>query len=222
MPIEKRLDAVLAAPVDSIVSREHQIRPAAEVIDGWALPRTDREALNRWGLPNDLLMTPEFRVASEPLLAPNVASAVESRLIIAEQRLYQLGRWGDSEHTPMMGAVAGDGRVLGLRKAPLTVEDLHRDLRDHYAGFYGPSVIFINSSLACLVELAWRWRAAVQLLRELHDQAPAGTRPTEEYEAHYERLEACERTILAAAATIDPAINPDDPKNIWVELITDL
>ncbi|RVX45462.1 SUKH-4 immunity protein of toxin-antitoxin system [Nonomuraea polychroma] len=104
----------------------------------------------------------------------------------------------------------------------MTVEDLHPDLRDHYAGFYAPSVIFINTSLSCLVELAWRWRAAVQLLRELYEQEPAGIRPIEEHEAHYERIEACERTFIKAAATIDPAINPDDPNDTWVELITDL
>ena len=77
-------------------------------------------------------MTPDFQAASEPILAPNIASGVEGPLIAADQRLYQLGRWGSSDRTPMMGAVAGDGRILGLRQAPLTVEDLHPGLRDHY------------------------------------------------------------------------------------------
>ncbi|GGP14065.1 SUKH-4 family immunity protein [Nonomuraea glycinis] len=220
--IEERLEAVLAAPVGSIVSLEHQVLPSAGTVDGWDLPRADREALSQRGLPDDLLMMPNFQAASEPILAPNIASGVEGHLIAADQRLYQLGRWGSSDRTPMMGAVAGDGRILGLRKAPLTVEDLHPGLRDHYAGYYAPSVIFINTSLSCLVELAWRWRAAVQLLRELHEQEPAGIRPIEEHEAHHERIRACERTFTEAAATVDPAINPNDPTGTWVELVNDL
>ncbi|MFB4314889.1 SUKH-4 family immunity protein [Actinomadura sp. 21ATH] len=220
--IEERLEAVLAAPIGDIVSREHQALPPAAAIREWDVPPADRQALSRWGLPVDLLMTPDFQTVSEPVLTPNVAGDIEGRLITADQRLYRLGRWGSHELTPIMGAVAGTGRVLGLRKAPLTTEDLHPDLRDHYAGYYGPSVIFINSTVSCLVELAWRWRAAVRLLRELDEQEPVDARSLEEYEAHFDRIQRCERAVIRAAAIIDPAIDPDDPGNTWVELITDL
>jgi SUKH-4 immunity protein len=221
MSIEERLEAVMAAPLERIVAADQRERPPITVVGRWDLPEKDRFALAEWGLPTDLVMKPEIQHAAEPLLVPNVAGERERRLIAAEQRLYRLGWWGSHDLTPKMGAVAGDGRVLGIQDAPLTAADLHPDLREVYADLNRPAVMFLNSSTAQLVELAWRWRAAVAVFRDLHLQEPHYSRPEEEHRAHFERIEACERIVLAGMNAIDPAIDPDDPDALWVSLVAD-
>lgn len=221
MSIEERLQAVLAAPLARIVAPDQRKRPPVTTVERWEVPEKDRFALTEWGLPADLVMKPEFQHAAEPLLVPNVAAEHERRLITADQRLYHLGWWGSHDLTPKMGAVAGDGRVLGIRDAPVTAADLHPDLREVYADLHQPAVTFLNSSTAQLVELAWRWRSAVVVLRDLHLQEPHYSRPEEEHHAHFARIEACERIVLAGMEAIDPAIDADDPDALWVELVTD-
>ncbi|MGI5225537.1 SUKH-4 family immunity protein [Actinoallomurus sp. CA-142502] len=220
-PLEERLREVMAAPLARIVAPDRRVRPPGTVVDRWKVPEEDRSALAEWGLPTDLVMRPEFQHATEPLLVPNVAGEHERRLIADDQRLYHLGWWGAHDRTPKMGAVAGDGRVLAVRDAPVTAADVHPDLRRVYTDLYQPAVAFLNSSIARLVELAWRWRSAVAILREFHLQEPHYSRPEEEHDAHLARVEAGERIVLARAAEIDPAIDPDDPRALWVALITD-
>ncbi|GAB2844543.1 hypothetical protein GCM10027176_55320 [Actinoallomurus bryophytorum] len=211
----------MVAPLERIVAPDQRKRPPAAAVERWEIPEKDRLALAEWGLPTDLIMKPEFQHATEPLLVPNVAAEQERRLIAADQRLYHLGWWGSHDLTPKMGAVAGDGRVLGIRDAPVTAADLHPDLREVYADLYQPAVMFLNSSMAQLVELAWRWRSAVAIFRDLHLQEPHHSRPEEEQHAHFARIKACERVVLAEVAAIDPAIDADDPDALWVEVITD-
>lgn len=211
----------MTAPLERIVASDQRKRPPVAAVEGWDLPEKDRFALTEWGLPTDVIMKPEFQDATEPQLVPNVAGEHERRLITADQRLYRLGWWGSHDLTPKMGAVAADGRVLGILDAPVTAADLHPDLREVYADLYQPAVTFINSSIAQLVELAWRWRSAVVIFRDLHREEPHYSRPEEEHRAHFARIEACERIVLAEVAAIDPAIDADDPDALWVELITD-
>ena len=210
MSVEERLRAVMAAPLASLVALDRRERPAASVVERWDLPEKDRAALADWGLPTDLLMRPVIQDAAEPLLAPNVAGERERRLIDAGQRLYQLGWWGRHDLTPKIGAVASDGRVLGLRDAPVTAADLPPALREVYADLYHPAVTFLNSSIAQFVDIAWRWHAAVAILREFQLQEP-----------DFARIEACERIVLDGVEAIDPAIDADDPEALWVAIITD-
>ena len=56
---------------------------------------------------------------------------------------------------------------------PLTVADLHRDLRAEHPDFRRPAVSFINSSVARYVEVAWSWYAAVEVLRRMPEPPDA-------------------------------------------------
>lgn len=223
MSFEERLRAVMAAPLERIVAPDQRIRPPATVVEQWEVSEKDRFALAEWGLPPGPIMKPEFQDAIEPLLVPNVAGENERRLIAADQRLYQLGWWGNHDLTPKMGAVAGDGRVLAIRDAPRTAADYPAILREHYgdAYFYKPAVEFINSSVAQLIELAWRWHSAVPIFRDLVFEEEPRYYDPETFAAYEARGEAYEGIVLAAMAAIDPAIDADDPDGFWVELITD-
>jgi hypothetical protein len=153
------------------------------------------------------------------VLVPTVAGPAESRLITREDRLYRLGRWGSHDLTPWMGAVAGDGRVMAIREKPMTAQDLHPGLREHYRDLYLPAVSFINSSVAQLVEICWRWRAATQILLAL--EQPAFDAPIEEHEVYYDRLEACERVVLQHVERIDGHVRAGEPGSLWGEVVTD-
>lgn len=209
----------MAAPLDTIIAPDRRERPPMTVVRRWDLPETDRVALTRWGLPTDQIMTPAVQLETEPQLVPNVAGEYERRLISPDQRLYDLGRWGGHDLTPKIGAVAGDGRVLSIRATPLTAHDLHPQLREHHQGLYHPAVDFISSSVAQFVEVTWRWRAAIEVLRDLHE--PHYTRPEEEFDAYIARLQACERIVLSRVEAIDPEVRADNSKALWVEVITD-
>jgi len=218
LSIEERLAAVMTAPLDTVVGTDSE-RPPTTVVQRWDLPEADRMALVRWGLPTDQLMKPEFQPATEPLLVPNVAGEQERRLISPEQRLYDLGQWGTHDLTPRVGAVAGDGRVLGVRAAPLTADDFPAQLREHYKGFYSPAVLFINSSVAQFVEVTWRWRAAIELLNDL--QEPPYTNPDTAFNSFVARVKACRRMVLTLVEAIDGAVRADEPDSCWGDTITD-
>ncbi|MEU3648001.1 SUKH-4 family immunity protein [Lentzea sp. NPDC034063] len=217
--VEERLAEVMTAPLDSIVDAGAQVRPSEQVMREWRLPETDLSALSRWGLPTDLLQTPDFQSESEPVLVPNVAGPLESRLITREDRLYRLGRWGSHDLTPWVGAVAGDGRVMAIREEPVTAQDVHPDLREYYRDLYHPSVDFINSSVARLVEISWRWRAVARILTGLEHSLFGA--PREVAEAFYDRVREYERIVLGHVERIDGHLRADDPSSLWGEVVTD-
>jgi hypothetical protein len=217
--VEERLVEVMTAPLDSIIDVDVQVLPSARAMREWRLPEGDLMALSTWGLPRGALRTPDFQVESEPVLVPNVAGPMESRLITREDRLYRLGRWGANDLTPWMGAVADDGRVLAIREKPMTAQDVHPDLREYYRDLYHPAVDFINSSAAQLVEICWRWHVAVPILVSLEE--PPVSAPTEVHEAFHDRVEACERIVLEHIERIDNHIPADDPSSFWGQAVTD-
>lgn len=209
----------MTAALDTVITADAQARPLPAAVKDWELPESDQHALITWGLPADGLMTPDFQTQPDPLLVPNVARPHERRLISSSERLYRLGRWGSHDLTPWMGAVAGDGRVLAIREKPLTAEDLHPDLREHYRGLYKPAVDFINSSVAQFIEVAWRWRAAIEVLGDLKEPDPLAS--LEEWKAYFTRIEACERIVLAHIERIDSQVRTDDLGSLWKAVVTD-
>lgn len=218
--IEQRLEAVMTAPLDTLIDPVHRSRAPLDVVRGWHLPEPDRQALADRGLPTDQLMTPSFQTATSPTLIPNVAGPREQKLLTPTDRLYDLGRWGSHDQTPKIGVVHEDGRVLAIRPNPLTAADLHPSLRDHYRDLYQPAVDFINSSVTHLVEISWRWRAAIPILVELTE--PPIPSSDEEFNAYVTRRETCHRLVLEGMERIDPAVRADDPETLWGQLVIDV
>ncbi|THV25941.1 SUKH-4 family immunity protein [Glycomyces paridis] len=215
--IEDRLHEATTAPLTTLVDPRHRVRPPPEHLHSWRIPEPDRRALADFGLPDDLLMTPAFQTGPDPTLSPNIAGPLEAEHARADDRLYDLGHWGAHDRTPKIGAVAGDGRVLAVRPAPLTAADLHPGLRDHYRDLYRPAVMPVNSSASALVETAWRVRAALAALIDL--DAPPEPPPGPVADAHDARRSACEAMVLEALARIDPAAC--GPDSLWAEVVTD-
>jgi hypothetical protein len=150
--------AVLDAPLSSLIQPQAQVR-ASTVIDQWHLPESDRWALRTWGLPEGPLLRPTPQAESQPVLAPNIASEAERRLLSADQRLYLLGIYG-ADFNPSLsirvGAVAGTGQVMGIRARPVTTDDIAAQLRTLHPNLYHPAVCHFNRSAAAFVEVAWR------------------------------------------------------------------
>ncbi|MEU0505884.1 SUKH-4 family immunity protein [Nocardia sp. NPDC005998] len=231
--VEKRLGLVLRAPVDSLVADDRVRMP--DSVARWNLPEHDRAALRAWGMPSDMPMAADPQFGVEPELTPTIASDLERRLLTADRRLYRLGRWGRHPLT-LIGALAGDGTVFGLRETPLSTTDLPPVMPDRYPDL-NPTVAYLNSSVARFLEVAWRWRAASRILRELTETEPPfpGTRIAltergEDADAiHAAYLEECEQVwertdvdiaaVLAAMAEIDNLTGPDGRESLWVELI---
>ncbi|MER6358843.1 SUKH-4 family immunity protein [Streptomyces sp. NPDC001634] len=76
---------------------------------------------------------------------------------------------------------------------------------------------FFSSSLAQYVETAWRWHAALVVLRDANE--PADTASPEEFDRHYGLLYGCVDLILDAVRRIDPAVAAEEPHATWIELI---
>ncbi len=206
--IEERLAAVLTAPLDTLLSPDDWAPLEESVVGRWDLPEPDRVALVHRGLPPDGILGSEAQQDHEP------------RLRSDGRTLYDLGTWGAArEEQPRVGASAGDGRVFLVSPRPLTVDDLHPAVRELHAGFHRPALLPLNSSVAQLVEVMWRVRAALDILLAL--QEPAWDASPEAHEAHGNRLLACRRLILTHLAAVDPAVRADDPDTLWLEAITD-
>lgn len=220
VPLELEIADVLAAPLETLLDLAHQV-PVDAQVDQWDLPPSDQHALRAWGLPEGPLFRPGLQTESAPVLVPNVAGERERRLITPVQRLYLLGSYGSEQVrmgedlTVRVGAVVGSGRVLGIRSRPLTVEDLPLLLRTHYADFSQPAVWFFNSSVAAFLEVAWRWRAAVMVLRRYPCPDKA-----DELDAWFHRREAVLQQILAGMVRIDHALADPHLDSMWVEAIT--
>jgi hypothetical protein len=226
--LESEIADVLAAPLATLLDVAHQALADAS-IEQWDLPPSDQQALQAWGLPEGPLFRPGLQIDSAPVLVPNVAGERERQLIEPQQRLYVLGTYG-SEHRDggedlslRVGAVASSGRVLGIRSRPLTVEDIAPGLRDNYADFSQPAVHFFNASVAAFVEVAWRWRAIVMVLRRY--PGPDNTVDDvqawkDELDAWYARVEAVRQQVLAGMVRIDPALAEPQLDSLWVETMT--
>jgi len=215
---EARLAVTLAAPLESLIVPDMQVRFGPDV-DGWDLPEMDRVALRRHGLPKGPLTEPAPQTEAEPTLVPNVAGETEHRLVAPEKRLYALGRWGVTDFTPMVGAVAGSGRGLGIRPAPITPDEYPAALRDYYdpASLAGPAVTFISSSVAQYVEVSWRWHAATRFFMTLEEPPPG--LPFDEAWQYHLREQELRMFILAGLAAIDPAIGDDRWGSLWASNI---
>ena len=227
MSLEAEIAHLLAAPLETLLDVNHQVR-ADSRIDQWNLPPSDRHALRAWGLPKRPLFRPGLQAESAPTLVPNVAGERERRLIASGQRLYLLGAYGSlvvngEDLTLRVGADASSGRVVGIRSRPLTVEDIPRVLRADYTGYYQPAVRFLNSSVAAFVEVAWRWRAAVEALRRYpypDNKVDDLVAWKDELDAYYARQEASRQHVLAGMVRIDPALADPQLESIWIETIT--
>ncbi|GLW93207.1 SUKH-4 family immunity protein [Actinokineospora globicatena] len=217
--VEARLTEVMTASLESVVDVEHQVLPPARVVREWRLPEGDLSALVRWGLPRGEPGEFDFQVESEPVLVPNVSGPRESRLITPEDRLYSLGRWGSSDLAPYIGAVENDGRILAIRDKPLTAQDVHPDLREHYRDLYRPSVDLINSSMARLVEISWRWLAARDIVLSVDE--PTARSSAEAVVEYFDRIGAYQRLILDHIERIDDQVRADDPESYWGQTVTD-
>ncbi|MEU9117991.1 SUKH-4 family immunity protein [Streptomyces sp. NPDC048483] len=215
-PIEDELLRVLSLPLDCLAAAEHQVLPVGAA-EEWGIPEADRAALREWGLPRLPLFTPRPQVGIDPVLVPNLAGDHERRLVKEGQRLYDLGFWGPAEDSCVVGVVPGEGRVLRLLPAPITVDDLPEILRPHHAGLHKPAVSLFSSSIAQYVETAWRWHAALQILRQI--ESPPHMAPEGEVVTHYDRLYACVDLIVDAVRRLDPGIAAEDRQSVWTELI---
>jgi hypothetical protein len=223
--LNERLLEIARAPLSSVIDDRARVSIGSGV-EGWDLPESDREALRDFGLPDGPYFVPSYQAGIEPDLVPNVASAVEARLIRPEDRLYMLGRYGPEklnrdgrDFTNRVGAVAGSGRVLGIRRLAMTTADIAPHLREMYPNVYNPPVSYFSASVATFVEVAWRWYAAVGVLRA--HMGPHYLAPTEEQDRHYEEIEQSCAGFLGELALRDPTLADEDLGSLWAEAITE-
>jgi hypothetical protein len=211
--IQDALRQVLSQPVSRLVTAESRI--AVEAAKGWDLPEADRAALYEWGLPRTPLFTPR-QADTLPTVLPNRAGEHERRLVRNGQRLYVLGYWGSDPSSCVAGVVPGEGRVLCLLPAPITVDDLPEVLRPYNQGLHKPAVAVFSSSVAQYVETAWRWQAALQIIQQIEEPDTAGEA---DCMRHYDRVYSCVELVVDAARHIDPQTEADDLPSVWIELI---
>ena len=125
----------------------------------------------------------------------------------------------DADLAIRVGVVAGTGRIMGIRARPMTTDDIAEQLRAYHPDLYHPAVCYFNASVAAFVEVAWRWRTAVELLRAHPD--PHYTAPREVHEQHHAEVERSCATFLARMTLLDPTLGDRDLGSLWVETITD-
>ncbi|WP_405914692.1 SUKH-4 family immunity protein [Streptomyces sp. NBC_00728] len=211
--VEDDLRFVLFQPLEQLIARDQPVLiPEAQ---GWDIPEGDRRALRERGLPRLPLFTFRPQSSRDPVLVPNLAGTYERRFAKGGQRLYDLGFWGPSEDSFVVGVVPGDGRVLCLLPEPITVEDIPEVLRPCHAGLHKPAVSFFSSSVAQYVETSWRWHAAIGVLRKVGEPGPAP--PENAIVRHYDCLYACVELVVDAARRLDSAA--DSAESVWIELI---
>lgn len=214
----------MTAPLEEVLAVGQAVRPPEDLVRRWDLPESDRQALLRWGLPQDRHMRPYFQEGADPALVPNLAGERERQAASPGDRLYTLVHWGREELQLRIGAVVGTGRVLLIRPKPFTVDDLPLILRESNAGLYHPSVMFFNSSVAQFVEASWRWHVAREIAFELwrDPHPPKHDGPWDEHEAWFGRLHDCERIVLEHIERIDARVRADDTGTLWTEEVTEL
>lgn len=213
--------ALLDAPLSLLIDPRAQVRATA-VAEQWDLPEPDLLALQRFGLPQGPMLRPSPQAQAQPVLTPNVAGERERRLTSPDQQLYLLGIYGSDsieDLTIRVGAAAGNGRVLGIRRRPATIDDIHPQLRSVYPHYHHPAVCYFNSSVAAFVEVSWRWRAAVELLKA--HPGPPPTADLDQHDEHDEEVQQSRASFMAGMTQIDPTLGDPDLSSIWVETITE-
>ncbi|WUD70361.1 SUKH-4 family immunity protein [Streptomyces sp. NBC_00510] len=212
--VQDAVGRVLSQPVSRLVADKPRI--PVEVADRWDIPESDRVALREWGLPQMQTFTPHY-AGTFPTLLPNRAGKHERRLVKDGQQLYDLGHWGTDPSSCVAGVVPGEGRVLCLLPAPITVDDLPEVLRPYNLGLRKPAVSFFSSSVAQYVETACRWHAALQILQQIEE--PEFLTGEAEYVRHHDRLYSLVELVVDAVGRIDPAANAEHQTSVWIELI---
>lgn len=213
--VQDELQLVLSLPLEQLITTEDQVLiPDAR---GWDIPEGDRRALTDQGLPRLKLFTPRPQASADPVLVPNLAGPYERRLATEGQRLYELGFWGPSADIFVVAVVPGEGRVLCLLPAPITADDIPEVLRPYHPGLHKPAVSFFSSSVAEYVETAWRWHAALGVIRKAEEPAP--TTPEEAVVEHYDGLYACVECVVKAVRRLDSSVAVDSRESVWIELI---
>lgn len=222
--MQERVKSILKAPLDVLVFGKERVCPQDEMVRDWDLPEKDLSALVSWGLPVDVERQPNIQREPGPVLTPNVASEREERLIGRDERLYRLISQG-GEDVHWIGAVAGSGRVLAISPEPMTVNDIHPQLRAHRPDFYKPSVAFVNSSIAQFVEISWRWWTVEQLFYALRSPNPMNftdrAKAKDAFLAHIDLIERCERLVLEHIELIDDKAFPDGRNSFWWEIVAE-
>jgi hypothetical protein len=220
--VRNLIDEVLAlvdAPLPSVIEPQVQVRFDATV-DQWDLPEPDRVALRRFGPPRLWWLCPMPQADVEPTLIPNLAGEPERRIATADQKLYLLAVFGRQDAdgvAAQVGAVAGTGRVMNLRRRPITTGDIIEPLRFLYPDIYKPAVCHFNTSVTAFVETAWRWRAAGEVLRT-HPE-PHYLAPHEEQERYFEEIQQAREAFLDGLTALDPTLGDPNLASLWVEII---
>jgi hypothetical protein len=111
-------------------------------------------------------------------------------------------------------------QITATAARPLTVADLHRDLRAEHPDFRRPAVSFINSSVARYVEVAWRWYCR---RGSIAAQAGAAGRrtPDAEYLSYLTESKEHHEQFLAELAVIDPAIADPGLDSLCISTLLD-
>jgi hypothetical protein len=105
---------------------------------------------------------------------------------------------------------------MGIRGRPLTVDDIAVPLRPYHPNLYHPAVHYFNQSVAAFVEVAWRWRAAVERLRACPE--PRYDAPLEAHEEHQAEVDRSCTAFLARMTLRDPTVADD---SLWISAITE-
>ena len=204
---------VLAADLGELTEGGRlSVRPSVSPQE-WELAEEDRQSLWGHGLPpaGDGVLT----VVGDPQPGPR------AELDEGGTRLYRLGSYGVAR----VGAMERTGTVLALPK----YREVHPSLRHLHPEGITPSVV--NSSVAGLVDCAWRWYWLAPLLAEQQTlageaevaawrAAVASDARDEEPRDYYADCKALCLDILAAFQARDPVIATDD-RSFWSEVIRD-
>lgn len=198
--VGQRITRIMRGPLEELIDPAHQVCAHQGIIPRWWLPEDQSGALVEFGLPDDLLMQPEYQEGAEPRLAYATGSDRLEPGAGARCEAYDLGRWGANEFTPKIGVQVYQGRVLAF---PSAVQE----------------PLLLSSSLTRFVSISWRWRAARDLMLNL----PRVEWPFTEEDvlAEYDQRESYAGLILAEIENIDPAL-PAEVETPWHSLAVDI
>jgi hypothetical protein len=198
--VGQRITRIMRGPLEELIDPAHQVCAHQDIIARWRLPEDQSGALVEFGLPDDLLMQPEYQDGAEPRLAYATNSDRHECGAVARCEAYDLGHWGANEFTPKIGVQVYQGRVLAF---PSVVQE----------------PLLLSSSLTRFVSISWRWRAARDLMLNL----PRVEWPLTEEDvlAEYDQRESYARLILAEIENIDPAL-PAEVETPWHSLAVDI
>jgi hypothetical protein len=217
--VEQRITEIMRIPIEELIDPAHHVRADQGIISLWRLPESDLGALVEFGLPDDLLMQPEYQGEAEPRLACAADSDRLESGAGVRCEAYDLGHWGANEFTPRMGVQVDEGRVLAFPSVahnPLE-ERLVEGRECGHAPRSSPPLL--SSSLTRFVSISWRWRAARDLMLNL----PRVEWPFAEEDvlAEYDQRESYARLILAEIENVDPAL-PAEVETPWHGLVMDV